>query len=79
MTAPTRNTYAVEQRLRLIDFLLHHYGQINRGALMDYFGISMPQASMDLRNYFALAPSNATYSKSLKTYLKSASFKRVYS
>lgn len=30
--------YAVQQRLRFIDFLLYHYGRINRSVIMDYFG-----------------------------------------
>jgi hypothetical protein len=40
-----KHTYAVEQRLRLIDFLVAQYGHVNRSALCDYFGISEQQAS----------------------------------
>ena len=36
-----RMRYAIEQRLRLIDFLLHQYGSVNRSALEDYFGVSV--------------------------------------
>ena len=71
-------TYAVEQRLRFIDFLLHHYGTLNRAAIMDYFGVSIPQASMDIREYIALAPNNALYDKSAKTYRKTEEFARVW-
>lgn len=70
--------YAVEQRLRLIDFLLSHYGHINRSALMDYFGISIPQASKDIADYLALAPGNAAYDASAKRYVATAEFKEVY-
>jgi hypothetical protein len=70
--------YAVEQRLRFIDFLVHHYGSINRGALTDYFGISVPQASIDLGDYMKLAPSNLVYDKTLKSYVKGPDFKRVW-
>ena len=44
-------TYAVEQRLRFIDFLLHQYGVLNRSAIMDYFGISQPCATRDIQEY----------------------------
>lgn len=71
-------TYAVEQRLRFIDFLLYHYGTLNRSAIMDYFGVSMPQASADIRDYLDIAPNNAIYDKSAKTYKRSGSFTRVW-
>jgi hypothetical protein len=71
-------TYAIEQRLRLIDFLLAQYGYVNRSALIDYFGVSMPQASHDVREYLKLAPRNATYCLTQKAYLRSDDFKRVY-
>jgi hypothetical protein len=71
-------TYAVEQRLRLIDFLLCHYGTLNRSAIMDYFGVSMPQAATDIAAYIKLAPSNMTYDKSAKTYRKTAEFSRIW-
>ena len=70
--------YAVAQRLRLIDLLLDHYGTFNRAALVDYFGISVPQASNDLQAYLALAPGNAEYDRGAKTYRKTAGFKRVW-
>jgi hypothetical protein len=72
-------TYAVEQRLRFIDFLLGQYGSVNRTALVDYFGISTPCASMDFAKYMAIAPENITYDKSAKAYVTSANFKRVWS
>lgn len=72
------HTYALEQRLRLIDFLLAHYGTVNRSALMDYFAISTPQASLDIQEYIRIAPGNAWYDKSAKTYCRSAEFKRKY-
>lgn len=70
--------YAVEQRLRFIDFLVDHYGTLNRAALIDYFGISMPCASNDIRDYIAMAPNNLTYDKGAKTYIRAANFKRVW-
>jgi len=69
-------TYAVEQRLRFIDFLLHQYGSVNRSAIMDYYGVSMPQASNDLKQYMELAPANMRYHGSRKCYVKTLQFKR---
>lgn len=70
--------YAIEQRLRLIDFLVAHYSQINRDALTDYYGISVPQASLDIREYMKLAPANLEYDKVQKTYRKTAQFVRLF-
>jgi hypothetical protein len=71
-------TYAVEQRLRFIDFLLYQYGVLNRSASMEYFGISSPQASRDIQDYIAMAPGNIAYDKTAKAYLRGAKFKRLY-
>jgi len=70
--------YAVKQRLRFIDFLIHQYGNLNRDALCDYFGISVPQATNDIRAYMKLAPDNIRYSTTVKAYLKNPEFKRVW-
>lgn len=73
-----RNNYAIEQRLRLIDFLLDHYGTINRRALIDYFGISPPQVAADFKRYQELAPDNMVYDASGKRYVRTIGFKRVF-
>jgi hypothetical protein len=65
-------------RLRMIDFLLDHYGHFNRPTLMDYFGLSQPQVSMDIKWYMIHAPENIEYDKSLRTYRKSANFTRTF-
>lgn len=70
--------YAVEQRIRLIDMLLAHYGSIRRGIIMDFYGISMPQASNDLGLYAELAPGNMTYDLKAKAYLRTPQFERLY-
>jgi hypothetical protein len=70
--------YAIEQRLRLIDFLVANYGHIRRAMIMDYFGVSMPQASMDIQEYIKLAPHNLQYDKSNKVYIKTDQFVRVW-
>ena len=70
--------YAIEQRLSFIDFLLFQYGEINRSALTEYFGISVPQASGDLRDYMKMAPDNMRYSTTDKVYKRNPEFKRVW-
>jgi hypothetical protein len=70
--------YAIEQRMRFIDFLLAHYGTINRSALTDFFGISVPQASKDFKDYLTIAPDNMRYSTSKKVYFKNPGFERVW-
>ena len=60
------------------DILLDQQGFINRGVLMEYFGISMPAASGDLGLYKEIAPNNMTYDLSNKTYVKTETFERVW-
>ena len=74
----SNRSYAVEHRLRMIDFLLVQYGQINRAALVDYFGVSMPQASRDFQDYMEIAPGNMEYSGVDKVYKRTDAFKRVW-
>lgn len=70
--------YAVEQRLRFIDFILDSFGYINRHHLMDYYGVSLPQATMDFKMYFEIAPDNGAYDGSQKRYCKTEVFKRIW-
>ncbi|EKS72041.1 MULTISPECIES: hypothetical protein [Caballeronia] len=70
--------YAVLQRLRMIDVLLATLGEFDRSVLVEYFGISIPQASADISLYKNLAPNNVTYSSSRKRYVAAVSFARVW-
>lgn len=65
-------------RLRFIDFLLAHYGTLNRAAISDYFGLSTPQASSDIQAYLECAPDNVDYDPSAKLYRRSDAFKRTF-
>ncbi|MBH1411317.1 hypothetical protein I5U14_09520 [Stenotrophomonas maltophilia] len=77
--ADRKRNFALEQRLRFIDFLLDHYGRVNRSALMDYFGISLPQASIDIRTYQEHAGTGQMrYDLSEKCYLAEKEFKRCW-
>lgn len=70
--------YAVEQRLRLIDFLLAHYGSVSRAELIDFFGIGGAQATRDFAEYNKIAPNNALLNQSSKMWVRSDTFKRLY-
>lgn len=64
-------------RLQFIEFRLFWEGRINRGDLVDHFEISIPQASLDLKSYLDLAPSNMDYDKQRKAYFATSGFKPV--
>ena len=70
--------YAIEQRLRFLEFLVAHYDSVGRDQLVDYFGISAPQATRDFRQYKELAPDNLLFDNVAKKYKKSHQFKRLY-
>ncbi|MEJ8816103.1 WYL domain-containing protein [Variovorax ureilyticus] len=53
-------------------------GRINRSDLTDFFGISVPQASLDISRYLELAPGNAIYDRSSKVYLATDQFKPLF-
>jgi hypothetical protein len=64
------------ERLRFIDFTLDHFGMIRREHIVDYFGLSMPQASNDLGQYQVIAPANMAYDLSARAYRKTPAFVR---
>lgn len=70
--------YAMEQRLRMIDFLLSRYGHVNRRAIMDYFGIGEASATRDFTAYKKLGPDNMIYNAVDKTYCATQKFKRIW-
>ena len=70
--------WGVERRYEFIEFRLFWQGRINRGDLMDAFGVSTQQASLDLNAYIEQAKRNLVYDKSLRTYLRGKHFKAKY-
>jgi len=70
--------WGVERRYEFIEFRLYWEGRINRADLTTVFGISTPQASMDLNAYIKDAPNNLSYDKSAKTYVRGKKFKARY-
>ena len=67
--------WGIEQRLEFIEFRLYWEGGINRSEIIDFFGVSVPQASKDLSQYQELAPENMVYDRSQKRYFPATGFK----
>ena len=70
--------WGVERRLEFIEFRLFWEGNVNRGDLIDTFGISVNQSSTDLNRYLSLAPENMEYDKSAKTYVRKSGFEAQF-
>ncbi len=75
---PGSNKWNQERRLEFIEYRLCWNNQINRSDLVNFFGISIPQASLDISRYIEMAPANLTYDRRAKVYLKTVKFKPVY-
>jgi predicted DNA-binding transcriptional regulator YafY len=73
-----RLRWGVERRLEFIEFRLFWEGQLNRGDLVEAFGVSMNQASTDLNRYSEMAPGNMVYDKSARTYARAAEFDPLF-
>lgn len=67
-----------DRRLEFIDWRLRWDGRINRGDLTAFFGISVPQASLDLARYLELAPANAIYDRSARVYVIGEAFAPLF-
>jgi hypothetical protein len=76
-TPDGRFSWAVEKRLKFLEFRLGWERKIRRIDLMDLFDISAQQASADLAKYQEIAPENLTYDGSAKTYVAAKSFHPV--
>lgn len=70
--------WSAERRLEFIDFRLYWEGRINRRDLTEFFNISIPQASTDLKIYQERAPGNIEYDKSGKFYFATKKFKPIF-
>src|SRR5688572_15421756 len=67
-----------DRRLEFLDFRLRWEGRINRSDLTSFFGISVPQATLDIKEYLERAPGNAAYDRSTRVYIASADFKPLF-
>ena len=70
--------WSQERRLEFIDFRLRWEGRLNRSDLTSFFGISVPQASLDIAKYLELAPQNAVYDRSERLYTPTLSFVALF-
>lgn len=70
--------WGIERRLEFIEFRLFWEGHVNRGDLMDAFGVSVNQASTDLNRYIGMAPDNMVYDKSARTYIRGSEFEPLF-
>lgn len=70
--------WSQERRLEFVDYRLQWEGQLNRSDLMDLFGISVPQASLDIARYMELAPDNIRYDRSARVYLAGERFRPAF-
>jgi len=67
--------WSAEKRNEFIEFRVFWHGRINRADLMDTFGISLQQASLDLTRYSERWKRNLVYDKSQRAYVRGRSFK----
>ncbi len=70
--------WSQDKRLRAVDAIAFWDGRINRSDLIRRFGISVPQATNDLRRYLELAPGNLRYDPRQKTYLAVDGFQPLF-
>jgi hypothetical protein len=68
-------TWSQESRLRALDEMAFWDGRVNRADLIRRFGISVPQATNDIRRYLELSPGNLRYDPREKAYLSEPGFK----
>ncbi|MEZ5936094.1 MAG: WYL domain-containing protein [Alphaproteobacteria bacterium] len=66
--------WGVERRLEFIEFRLFWEEHVNRGDLIDAFGVSANQASTNLNRHIGMASNNITYDKSARTYIRGTTF-----
>lgn len=64
----------IEKRIEFIETRLYWEGKISRKDLTEFFGISTPQATKDLKEYITIAPKNLHYDRSAKQYVATENF-----
>jgi len=66
--------WGLKRRFELIEWRAYWLGRVNRSDLEERFGVSTPQASVDLRAYQEAAPENIEYSPTEKAYVPTSKF-----
>ncbi len=78
------NKWNQTRRLEFIDFRLGCDGRVNRKDIVEFFNISVPQASLDMTKYHELVQDafpprkNLQYDRHLKVYLKTEDYKPIF-
>ncbi|MCC5993914.1 MAG: WYL domain-containing protein [Rhodobacteraceae bacterium] len=67
--------WGAERRNAFIEFRVFWHGRINRADLIETFGISLQQASLDLAGYADQWKRNLIYDKSQRAYVRGKAFK----
>ena len=67
--------WGAERRNAFIEFRAFWHGRINRADLIETFGISLQQASLDLAGYADQWKRNLIYDKSQRAYVRGRNFK----
>lgn len=67
-----------QRRLEFIDYRLTWDQVLRRSDLTDFFGISVPQASLDISEYIKRASSNIVYDPKTKIYRSTTEFRSIY-
>ena len=62
------------QRLLFLEAVLQKAGAARRVDIVEEFGVSPAQASVDIRRYRELAPANMVYEPRVKAYLRATDF-----
>lgn len=76
---PTCNlAWSALQRLQFIEFRLLWEGHVNRSDLIETFNISVPQSTVDFRDYMEMASGNMDYDKRRRHYFPTATFEPVF-
>lgn len=70
--------YAQEQRLHLIDFLLTHYGFLQREQIIDFFAVSPATATRDLTLYAEMRPGNMAHNATSRRWERTISFRQIF-
>jgi hypothetical protein len=70
----TSISWSVRRRFEFMEFRIFWEEKLNRKDLMEFFEISVPQASADLSRYQEQAPGNIAYDKKAKCYVATPEF-----
>ena len=70
--------WGLARRFELIEWRAYWLGRVNRSDLEEQFGVSTPQASVDLRSYQESAPGNIEYDPTEKAYVPTKTFQPKY-